>query len=92
MKRRKKHHPNDVDSWGRRFPPADYTTTAIRAMLVADIVALRPLGGPDEAGIAWLIAACATIAKRERKRVDDVFESILAEGAAQAGHTNVALA
>ena len=91
MKRRTKHRPTDVDRWGRRLVPSEYTTEAIRAMLVDDIVALRPLGGPDELGAAWLIAACALIAKRERKLVDDVFKSILAEGASAAGHTNLAL-
>ena len=87
MRRRETQDPH-----GKRKYPYRYSTSALRQMLVADIVALRPLGGPGEMGAAWLIGAVDAIAKRTGTHPDEVFMSILAEGASLAGHTNVALA
>lgn len=86
MKRREKHDPH-----GKRKYPYRYSTKALRAMLVEDIVALRPLGGPGEVGAAWLIGAVDAISRRTGTHPDEVFKSILAEGASITGHTNLAL-
>lgn len=86
MKRRK------LDRWGQRRHPNHYDPATLREMLLDDIVRTKPLGGPGEAGCQWLVLACARIAKRERKPVDDVFTSILAEGATLTGTTALPLA
>jgi hypothetical protein len=62
-------------------------------MLVEDIVAGRAPGGPAEVGAAFLIGACANISKANGwSSADDAWNSITAEAAAIAGHSNVALA
>lgn len=84
--RRRRH-----DRWGKRKHPDRYDPADLRAMLVDDIVNTKPMGGPGEFGCAFVIGACARIAKAEHKPVDDVFQSILAEGASLTGTTALPL-
>lgn len=81
-----------LDPWAERQHPDRYDPSDLRRMLVDDYVWNRALGGPSEKGCAFLIGACARIARLEGKDVDAVFESILAEGASVTGRTTVALA
>lgn len=74
------------DPWGKRRHPNRYGAKALRAMIVDDLVHYRPPGGPMEIGTAFLIGACARIAKQERKPVDEVWTSLLAEASAELGH------
>lgn len=80
------------DPWGYRRHPERYDPKVLREMLVGDIAAARPPGGPGEWGAAFLIGACGRIAKREGSTPDEVWKSICAEAAIRCGHTNVALA
>jgi hypothetical protein len=69
-----------------------YDADTLHAMLLDDYVHNRPLGGPMEKGAVFVVEACAKIAAYRRSTPNDVFEAILAEGAAQTARTTVTLA
>lgn len=77
---------NYGDEWNKRRPPNRYTTKALRAMLVDDLVRYRPPGGPMAAGAQWLVLACGLIAQAERKTVDETWLQIIDEASSKLGH------
>lgn len=85
-------HGRKLDRWDKRRHPLRYSPDVLHAMLLDDYVHHRPLGGPGERGAAFLIGACAKIAKTRGVKPDDYFKALLAEGAEVTGSTAVALA
>lgn len=54
-------------------------------MLLSDFEHARPLGGPMEWGAAFVIGACARVAKARRVTPDVYYQSLLAEAEALYG-------
>lgn len=77
---------NYGDPWDRRRHVNAYSNRALREMLVDDLVHYRPPGGPMEPGALWLVLACASIARTERRPVDDIWEGLLDEASNKLGH------
>jgi hypothetical protein len=69
-----------------------YDADTLHAMLLDDYMHNRPLGGPMERGAVFVVEACAKIAHTRRSTPNDVFEALLAEGAAATARTTVPLA
>lgn len=69
-----------------------YDADVLHQMLLDDLVAARPLGGPMERGALFTIEACQKVAAYRRVSIDDYFQALLAEGAVKTGRTTVALA
>jgi hypothetical protein len=82
----RRHNRYATDPWGRRQHPYRYDAKALRAMIVDDLCAYRPPGGPAEKGAAFLLGACQRVAERDRCSVDDAWKSMLAEASAKLGH------
>lgn len=74
------------DLWGHRRHPNRYSARALRAMIVDDLVHYRPPGGPGDFGVAFLLGACAKVAKADGVPVDEAWKSMLAEASAHVGH------